>query len=315
MTFDTPVVLIFFNRPNTLRRVFDRIRDSRPRRLFLAQDGPREGRGDERGVLACRQIVANVDWDCEVSTRYLDANVGCGLGPATAIEWALAQVDRAIILEDDCLPAASFFRYCAEMLDIYESDLRIGMVAGLNHFGTYDFGGSSYGFVKSGSIWGWATWADRWSRHRPDASAIKDGYIRGRLRDDITPIWAADRRIAHWNVASRTPLGESDYWDVQWGLTRHVNSWLTIVPEVNQISNIGDGGESTHFSNGVPRSQEGLFGMDARPLTFPLRHPDHCLADRRYDERAYRILFPPLHERLSAAVMSRLSHFQPFWAR
>jgi len=315
VTLDTPVVLVFFNRPHTLRRVFDKVREARPRRLFLAQDGPREGRDDAVQVRACREIVADVDWECEVSTRYLDANMGCGLGPATAIDWALKQVDRAIILEDDCVPADSFFRFCQEMLNRYEKDLRVGMVSGLNHFGSYDFGGSSYGFVKAGSIWGWATWASRWALHDYSASVIEDDYIRARLRDEITPRWAADRRIRLWQSAAQTPLDESDYWDVQWGLTRHVNSWLTVVPSVNQITNIGMGGESSHFAKGIPRSQKHLFGMSVRPLEFPLQHPDHLLSDRRYDELEYRILFPPRHEMYAASMGSRLSSFWPWRAR
>lgn len=307
VTLDTPVLLLFFNRPATLQRVFDKIRKARPRRLLLAQDGPREGRNDADQMRACREIVAKVDWECEVSTRYLDSNVGCGLGPATGIDWALKLVDRAIILEDDCVPADSFFGFCQEMLNRYEDDLRVGMVSGLNHFGSYDFGGSSYGFVKAGSIWGWATWASRWALHDYSASSVQDDYIRERLRDEITPRWVADRRIRLWKSAAQVPVGQVDYWDVQWGLTRHVNSWLSVVPSVNQISNIGMGGESTHFAAGIPRAQRPLFDMSASVLEFPLKHPAHLLGDRRYDEREYRILYPPRHEMYAAALRSRLS--------
>ena len=38
---DVPVLILFFNRPNLLKAVFDQVRIARPSKLFLYQDGPR----------------------------------------------------------------------------------------------------------------------------------------------------------------------------------------------------------------------------------------------------------------------------------
>ena len=46
----TPVLLIAFNRPETTRAVFAKIRQARPPRLYLASDGARQGRPGETEI-------------------------------------------------------------------------------------------------------------------------------------------------------------------------------------------------------------------------------------------------------------------------
>lgn len=159
----SPVLLIFFNRPDTFQQVFEQVRKAKPPRLILAQDGPRNEM-DKEGILLCRKIAEKIDWNCEVVREYSEVNLGCGIRPQSAISKALELFDRVIILEDDCVPAESFFRYCDEMLEKYRDDERIAYISGLNHFETWDCGEQDYFFTKTGAIWGWATWANKWNR-------------------------------------------------------------------------------------------------------------------------------------------------------
>ena len=75
---DVPVLLLFFTRSETLKRVFDEVKKARPSRLFLFQDGPR-GERDMAGIEACRAIVADdqIDWECDVHRNYQVHNLGC----------------------------------------------------------------------------------------------------------------------------------------------------------------------------------------------------------------------------------------------
>lgn len=41
---DIAVLLIFFNRPSKIREVFNAVKNAKPSRLYLYQDGGREGR-------------------------------------------------------------------------------------------------------------------------------------------------------------------------------------------------------------------------------------------------------------------------------
>src|SRR3954464_11532865 len=111
-----PVVFIIFNRPDTTRRVFEMIRAARPRKLLVIADGPRANRpGEAEKCAATRAIIDGVDWGCEVQRNFSEANMGCRLRVSSGITWAFELVDKAIILEDDCVPSPSFFPFCAEL--------------------------------------------------------------------------------------------------------------------------------------------------------------------------------------------------------
>jgi hypothetical protein len=108
---DVSVLILFFNRPDHLQQVFDEVRRARPARLFLYQDGPRDER-DLPGIEACRNIVDNIDWQCDVHRRYQERNYGCDPSGFMSHNWAFSMTDKLIVLEDDVVPSQSFFPFC-----------------------------------------------------------------------------------------------------------------------------------------------------------------------------------------------------------
>src|SRR5713101_1599282 len=74
----TAVAFIIFNRPDTTERVFVEIAKAKPPKLLVVGDGPRSDRpGEAEMVIATRDIISRVDWDCEVLTNYSEVNLGC----------------------------------------------------------------------------------------------------------------------------------------------------------------------------------------------------------------------------------------------
>ena len=123
---NVPVLMVFFNRSEPLKQVFEAVRKAKPTKLFLAQDGAREGnKKDIQNVQECREVVRNIDWDCEVYTNFSEVNLGCGGRMSSAISWAFEYVDRLMILEDDCVPCQDFFPFCEELLERYKDDVRV----------------------------------------------------------------------------------------------------------------------------------------------------------------------------------------------
>ena len=73
---DIAVAMIFFNRPNTLKTVFESVREARPSKLYLIQDGARANHPEDvENIAKCRGIVNNIDWECEVIRDYSDVNL------------------------------------------------------------------------------------------------------------------------------------------------------------------------------------------------------------------------------------------------
>lgn len=155
---NVPVMLRVFIRPNSLKEVFSVIRKAKPRILFLVSDGPRRNiPGDREKINLSREVVSNIDWDCDVHRLYYDENLGMYESGIRARKYIFNRVDRCIFLEDDLVPSISFFRYCEELLERYKDDKRIHRICGTNSLVTYEGPTTDYFFSKEGSIWGFAT--------------------------------------------------------------------------------------------------------------------------------------------------------------
>lgn len=282
-----PVAFIIFNRPDTTERVFAEIAKAKPSKLLVVGDGPRVDRqGEAEKVAATRAIIKRVDWDCEVLTNFSAGNLGCKRRPSSGIDWVFEQVAEAIILEDDCLPDPSFFRFCQEMLERYRHDQRIGMISGDN----FQFGrrrnADSYYFSKYIHIWGWATWRDRWVGSY-DITMAKWPRIRdeGWLIDMV----GNTREAAYWQkIFDRVHRGDIDAWDYQWLFANWMEGRMGIMPAVNMVSNIGFDNNATH-TKGV----SDLANLARESLRFPLTHPlgvfKNIQADQLSEIKCFRV--------------------------
>jgi len=267
---NSAVAFIIFNRPDTTARVFAEIAKARPPRLLVIADGPRGHRdGEAERCAETRAIIDRVDWDCEVLTNYSDVNLGCRNRVASGLDWVFEQVPEAIILEDDCLPDPSFFRYCEELLERYRDDERISMIGGAN----FQFGRRrtefSYYFSRYNHIWGWASWRRAWRHYDRRARAWPALRAGGWLQ---TLIHSADER-RYWSSVFQAVHDEKiDTWDYQWNLAAWTQGMVAIVPETNLISNIGFGAGATHT-----KGASAFSAMQTGMMEFPVKHPDIVL--------------------------------------
>lgn len=279
---DIAVLSIFFARPDVFRQSFERIREVRPRRLLLWQDGPRKGHPtDMQNILKCREIAANIDWDCEVYQNFHSENMGCDPSTHYAHKWAFSIVDKCIILEDDIVPSVSFFPFCKELLDRYENDPRIDRICGMNLLGTYDCDGD-YFFNRYGNSVGWATWkrvAEKWET---DYSFLKDKYAC----EFLEYINKADgSKISIIERLNREKEQGIPYWEMVTGINSILNNGLVIYPSHNLICNVGLGENSTH----APKNIESVdvkfrdyFFSRTYEYSFPLKNPKYMFSDDRF---------------------------------
>lgn len=282
--FKTPVLMIIFNRLDTTKVVFEAIRKARPPRLYVAADGPRPHvPADKEKCAAARSIIEQVDWPCEVKTLFHEQNLNCGKAPSTAMSWFFQHEEQGIILEDDCLPSQSFFRYCQELLDRYKDDHRVMHIGGNNFLkGWRHDDDYSYYFSRSGHIWGWATWRRAWQKFDFDIQLYpklkESGYFDNFFLNRLEKFYRL--RKFDLTVANR---GSVDWWDYQWDFARFANSGLAIVPHVNLVKNLGFGEGATHTVNGT----ETMTSMQANEIEFPIKHPPFVVRDIESDRRYF----------------------------
>jgi hypothetical protein len=300
-TEDTPVAFFVFRRPETTARVFQRIRDARPRQLFLIADGPRGGSAeDEAATKRTREVIETVDWKCEVRRNFSEENLGLRRRISTGLDWVFAQADRAIILEDDCLPDASFFRFAGELLERFKADNRIMSITGTNFHGARQFTADSYYFSRYESCWGWATWARAWQNFD-----VELGLWPGLHQTPLFRKAFSSRRVADFweQIFSRLHAGEIDSWAYAWTFAHIVQNGLAVVPSTNLVSNIGFGSDGTHtLADHAPSAM-----MQTAPMEFPLRHPSVVMPHRGADQFHERtqLGLGPLPHRVVRSMMYR----------
>jgi hypothetical protein len=251
MSMDTPVLLIVWRRPHTLRQVIDAIRPVAPTHLFVACDGPNPERlGEAEKVASTRALIERqIDWPCQIERFYSDENQGCRLGVSRAITWFFEQVEEGIILEDDCVPHPDLFYYCTTLLEHYRYDTRVWCISGNNFQNRKWRGDGSYYFGSIPLIWGWASWRRCWQHYDAELTqwpSLRDsGLLESMFKDPLerkywSRIW---QRL--WDQ------GMPDTWDYQWTFTCLANGALTAIPNRNLVSNVGFGVDATHTKGGA----------------------------------------------------------------
>lgn len=309
---DVPVLLIFFTRPEQTSLVFEQIRIARPTKLYLYQDGARDNRPDDiNNIIKCRNIVEEINWECEVYRLYQEKNIGCDPSEFVAQKWMFSNEVKGIILEDDDVPSQSFFPFCKELLDKYADDERINMICGMNNLEITN-SPYSYLFTTYGSIWGWATWkrnVDKWDEK---LSILDDKQLINVLLEKIFPkhiVKVVLKKLQNHHD-SRVAFYESIM-----GIHQYTNNQLNIVPCKNMISNIGLGIETTHAANSItkiPRAIRKLFFMKRYTIDFPLYHPKYVIEDMNYKAKFVSLIFPNNFISLTRRIEGLLYRILPF---
>jgi len=284
---DIAVLILFFNRPDLLSQVFEQVKKARPSKLFLYQDGPRSEK-DLQGINKCREVVSDIDWECEVHQLYQEKNYGCDPSEFISQKWAFSFVDKCIVLEDDDVPSQSFFPFCKEMLDKYENDPRIEMISGMNYQEISLNNPYDYLFTSNFSIWGWASWRrviDQWDELY---TFLQDEYATSLLN---SLIHERKYRSDFISLCKYHQSKQKAYYETIFWAHMMLNSGLAIVPTKNMINNIGATTDSTHFDSSLktmPKELRRIFTMKRYELDGPIKHPKYVIEDVAYREYVYQ---------------------------
>ena len=285
MSMNTPLLLIAWRRPHTLRQVINAIRPIAPSRLFVACDGPNPDRfGEPEKVAATRAVIENeIDWPCQIERLYSDVNQGCSVGPIRAITWFFEHVEEGIILEDDCVPHPDFIPFCTTLLEYYRYDTRVWCISGNNFQKGQWRGDGSYYFSRYNHCWGWASWRRCWNYYDSNLNSwpiLRDSGLLESIFEDPSErtFW---RAIWQRTYLKSVPI---TWWDYQWTFTCLSNCGLTVLPNRNLISNVGFGEDATHTTGGAIDTAIGE-GID------PNKHPSFLLRDAAADRYTYDRVF------------------------
>jgi hypothetical protein len=275
--FETPILLIIFNRPDTTAEVFDVIKKVKPTKLFIAADGPRLDRPEEEVLCQkAKEVVINsIDWPCDVKTLFREKNLGCGRSVSGAITWFFDNVEKGIIIEDDCKPHLDFFTYCEILLAKYEYDDRVALISGDNFQAGKKRGDASYYFSAYNNIWGWASWRRVWRNFKLDVNELD----KNKIFREIDMLFSSKPEKDYWKeIFLKMSRNEIDTWDYPFLFSIWNKKQYCILPNKNLVSNIGFGTNATHTG-----TADSLLANMRTEGILPLRHPAKIKHDKKAD--------------------------------
>lgn len=277
-----PVAFFIFNRPDLTQQVFQSIAQAKPEKLFVVADGPRT---EEEEEICCqtREIIKQINWDCQLFTNFSDRNLGCKERVASGLRWVFSEVEEAIILEDDCLPTSSFFRFCQTLLDYYRYDTRIYAISGDNFQQGQRRTDHSYYFSRYFHCWGWASWRRVWQQFESQMQGLNKEEILERT----SLAFENPHEQEYWiDQFTQTYDGKINSWAYLWFYTCLSHSGLTILPEDNLVSNIGSRQDGTHTKD----TNSPLANLPTNDI-WQIQHPPTIVRHRTADDFTFKFAF------------------------
>ena len=275
--FDSAILFLIFNRPENTSKVLEKIRQIKPKKLYVSADGPRKNNlKDKKKINETRDIIEKIDWDCVIKKRYNDENLGCKESISQALKWFFENEESGIILEDDCLPHIDFFNFCQELLLKYKNNHDVMAITGNNFHNGKKFGEASYFFSSNHHCWGWASWRRVINLYDKNIKF----WPEWKNSNDFQKKISNKNEQKYWTkIFNAIYNNEIDSWAYPFQACLKKNAGLTVTPNVNLVSNIGFGVSATH----TKMLDSNLNNMPVSPLK-NIIHPNEIKQNQEADE-------------------------------
>lgn len=309
---NTPVLLTFFIKYETLEQVFAMIRQVRPKILFLVGDGSRPDHPDDmERIKRCRQIVDNVDWECDVHKYYQDENKGILYNSSYGLTKAFEIVDRLIFLEDDKLPSKSFFYFCDELLERYKDDLRILRICGGNHCGIYENCESDYFFARYPYSGAAGLWKRGYEGEDREFMFVENKYTKECMKRILPPEWK--KLVAKAEIERECFIedGLPKSFELIDKLEFYLQNRCNLYPKYNMIIDLGCAKGSEHYPDDirkVPKAVQRLIMNKNYEIAGELRHPKYVVPDTNFEQGLLKKQNSVLHE-----LVMKMESFFRIW--
>ncbi len=300
--FQTPILLMVFNRPEKTRRLLKQLSKIKPYHIYVGADGPRSESEQAKTDEVRAIIEQELTWPCEVRQLYRERNLGCRGACSSAISWFFEQVERGIILEDDIDPSLAFFRYCEELLDYHEESEQVLHISGYQAHGSPD-ASDSYFYSSFPRVWGWATWRRAWKKYNDDLPPLADWSQSTAFGEAVeNPYFRAFWQLIIEKVQLPNSRLRNSSWAYFWALSIAREKGFCATPVVTTVQNIGFDAEATHTKKVIASHSQSELG-------FPLAHPKSLAINQQKDWEFFRYQLVDTNWKFFKVVLKR---FLPF---
>ncbi|GIU38571.1 hemolytic protein HlpA [Shewanella schlegeliana] len=301
-----PVALFIFKRSETLERIFSKIRDYRPDKIYLIADGHRNDEEKKLVDYTRNKVEQLIDWDCQIIKNYSPENRGVYENIGGGANWVFDREDSAIFLEDDNLPEDGFFEFCEELLYKYKEEEKVLWICGTNYLKGFQ---SEFDFVFTQHMLpcGWASWSHKFKRFYDgelkhfdpnNKIELKSRYSSNALFEQDFDNFCKTKRLLSVDRKKSS-------WDRQVAFSLRYFDIYGVSPVKNQIRNIGVDELSTHGGNSLKKTMTKRFcELETNKISFPIKHPVDITLNVKYELETEKVILLPLTDRLLMRLAS-----------
>lgn len=235
-----PIIVFAYNRSKTIKVLLTELKKIKPPNIIFFLDGPKSEK-DKKKCQEVKLLILKIKWKCKKKIVVSKSNKGLKKSVIDGLNYVFNRYEKAIILEDDCIPNKSFFLFCSLMLKKFKNYKNISGISGSNFYPNKI--NKLYYFSNYSSIWGWATWKRVWKN-----TTLSINF------------WPRYKNSMEWKNKFDS-LTERYFWENKFNKVyeKKINSWayiyllnnfyknrITIVPKHNLVKNIGFGKNATN---------------------------------------------------------------------
>lgn len=304
-----PIALFLFKRKDTVLEIINVIRKYHPDKLYLISD---QGRNDEERkiVKEVRAAVESaIDWECDIVKNYATKNRGVYENIALGALEVFKIEEKAIFLEDDNLPDFSFFRYCEELLEMYENNDKILWICGTNYFSSIrGENNEKYYFTQHLLPCGWASWAKKFTKfYDKDLKLLDDESAMKCFKESYKNKILYKQQLKYILNEKENLKKYEKYnsWDYHMLLSIRAQNLYGIMPYCNLIKNIGVDDNSIHGGNSMNNVMTARFcEVETGTMTFPLEQYQNIEINDTVEKRIGQIIQYPFNLRMRILIVN-----------
>ncbi len=235
-----PVLLFAYKRPDAVKLTVNALKENYlafDTTLFIFSDGPKNDRDIEK-VEEVRNYLENIKGFKNITIKKSEKNKGLASSIINGVTEVLKLYKSCVVLEDDLLTSKNFLNFMNDSLQYYKENRKVFSISGftlpIQPPKDYNFDGY---FNPRGCSWGWATWADRWSK------------INWTMLDDNKEKFIHETKSLGSDFPSlirKYRKRTIDSWAIPWCYYQYKEDLATLYPIVSKVKNIGFDPEATH---------------------------------------------------------------------
>lgn len=222
------VLVVAYARKSNVHRLVQQCELNGIKRIYVAIDGPKT---DE--ILAIQNDMETFLRDIQTRSQAeiliwrRERNLGSGAAVISGIDWSMKTSNNICILEDDLWIENNFFDFMQFGLEYISKNEKFLMVTGTNPFSNNQE--NRLYKVNYPVSWGWATNHHKWLQIRKNIFQDKIELTKKNIAKSM-----------YWRLGNERALkGMIEAWDIPLAASMQQNSYYTLLPPINLVSNLG----------------------------------------------------------------------------